>query len=129
MAFLFDVLTTHTYGIMFNALRQIPIMALDKNEKKLIEKLAEALTLAQATEEDIRMVSETEKIDDDFLVRAGQIFEDTEACDVCRHAFHSWRNTLDDETILSFIDDWIDWKRKNEDASPKARVVQMRKNN
>jgi hypothetical protein len=39
----------------------------------------------------------------------------------------AWRNTLDDETILSFIDDWINWKKQNIDLNPKARIVKMRK--
>ena len=102
-------------------------MALDKNEKRLVEKLVEALTLIQADKHDIGIISETKKIDEDFLAKANQIFNETEACDVCRHAFHSWRNTLDDETILSFIDDWINWKKQNIDLNPKARIVKMRK--
>ena len=102
-------------------------MALDKNEKKLIEKLVEALNLLQADKHDILMIAETKKIDEEFLTKAGKIFEETEACDVCRHAFHSWRNILDDETILSFIDDWIKWKKENKDVSAKARLVKMRK--
>lgn len=106
---------------------QMDIMALDKNEKKLIEKLVEALSLLKADEQDIRTIAETKKIDESFLIKAGQIFEETEACDVCRHAFHSWRNVLDDETILSFIDDWIKWKKKNKDLKPQARIVKMRK--
>src|SRR6188474_1734449 len=97
-------------------------MALDKNEKRLVEKLVEALTLVQADKHDIRIIAETKKIDEDFLAKANQIFNETEACDVCRHAFHSWRNTLDDETILSFIDDWINWKKQNIDLNPKARI-------
>lgn len=102
-------------------------MALDQNEKKLIEKLVDALTLLHADTNDIRTIAEAKKVDEDFLVKAGRIFEDTEACDVCRHAFHSWRNILDDETILSFIDDWLKWKRENKDVSAKARLVKMRK--
>ena len=102
-------------------------MALDKNEQKLVEKLEEALILLHGDEEDIRSISETENIDEDFLLKAGQIFEKTEACDVCRHAFHSWRKILDDETVLSFIDDWINWKKQNPELNPKARVVKMRK--
>lgn len=85
-------------------------MALDQNEKKLIEKLTVALNLLNASEEDLQMISSAKKIDVDFLKKAGNIFDNTEACNVCRHAFHSWRNTLDDETVLSFIDDWINWK-------------------
>lgn len=100
---------------------------MDVNEKKLVEKLVEALTLMQADKKDIRTISETKKVDDNFLEKAGQIFEGTEACDVCRHAFHSWRSTLDDETIFSFIDDWISWKRNNENGNPTARVVKMPK--
>ena len=102
-------------------------MALDTNEKLLIEKLAEALTLMHADQEDIRTISEATKIDEDFLIRAGQIFDQTEACDVCLHAFHSWRNTLDDETVLSFIDDWINWKHQNKDPYPQARIRKMKK--
>ena len=102
-------------------------MALDKNEKRLIEKLTEALTLLHAEKEDIDTVTQTKKINEDFLVKAGQIFEGTEACDVCRHAFHSWRKTLDDETIFSFIDDWIGWKKQNPDFNAKARIVKMKR--
>lgn len=88
-------------------------MGLDQNEKKLIGSLVAALNLLNAGKEDIQMILSAEKIDADFLKRAGEIFDNTEACTVCRHAFHSWRNTLDDETVLSFIDDWINWKTKN----------------
>ena len=102
-------------------------MALDNNEKKLIEKLVEALTLLQADKQDIRTISETQIIDEDFLANAGKIFEETEACDVCSHAFHSWRKTLDDETILHFIDDWIKWKKENDGSNSKAKVVKMKK--
>ena len=98
---------------------------LDKNENRLIQKLTEALTLLHADEDDIKTIQNAGKIDDAFLVKAGRIFEETEACDVCRHAFHSWRNTLDDETVLSFIDDWIKWKKQNKDTS--ARIIKMRK--
>ncbi len=100
---------------------------MDINEKKLVGKLVEALTLMQAGKEDIRTILETKNVDDEFLEKAGQIFEGTEACDVCRHAFHSWRKTLDDETVFSFIDDWISWKRNNENGNPTAKVVKMRK--
>lgn len=102
-------------------------MALDKNEKRLVEKLVEALTLLEADEQDISMIAKTKQIDEEFLAKANQVFDGSEACDVCRHAFHSWRNTLDDETVLSFIDDWIKWKRENTDAGPKARVIKMKK--
>ena len=88
-------------------------MALDQNEKKLIEKLTTALNLLNTGEEDLQMISGAKKIDANFLKKAGNIFDNTEACTVCRHAFHSWRNTLDDETVLSFIDDWINWKTQN----------------
>ena len=111
----------------FNDIHKGNIMALDPNEKKLVEKLVEALSLLEAGEQDIRTISETKNIDKDFFIKAGQMFEDTEACDVCRHAFHSWRNVLDDETILSFIDDWIKWKKQNPPLNPKARIVKMRK--
>ena len=111
----------------FNDINKENIMALDINEKKLIERLVEALSLLEADKQDILTIAETENINDDFLTKAGQIFENTEACDVCRHAFHSWRNVLDDETILSFIDDWIKWKKENKDSKPKARIVKMRK--
>lgn len=102
-------------------------MALDKNEKRLIEKLVEALVLLQADRNDIETILHTKKIDDEFLIKAGKIFDQTEACDVCRHAFHSWRNILDDETIFSFIDDWIKWKKENRINTPQARVVKMKK--
>ena len=88
-------------------------MALDQNEKKLIECLASALNLLNVSDEDIQMISGTKKIDAHFLEKAAQIFDNTEACTVCRHAFHSWRNTLDDETVISFIDDWINWKTQD----------------
>ena len=102
-------------------------MALDTNEKRLIEKLVEALTLIQADKKDIRMISSATDIDEDFLAKANQVFDGSEACDVCRHAFHSWRRTLDDETILSFIDDWINWKKQNMESNSTARVVKMKK--
>jgi len=102
-------------------------MALDTNEKLLLEKLVEALTLMHADQQDIRIISEAKKVDKDFLIKAGQIFDQTEACDVCGHAFHSWRNTVDDETVLSFIDDWINWKHQNKDPYPQARIVKMKK--
>ena len=93
-------------------------MALDQNEKKLVEKLESALHLINASKEDHQLIAGTQKIDANFLKKAGDIFDNTEACNVCRHAFHSWRNTLDDETVLSFIDDWIKWKTQN--TSPDA---------
>lgn len=102
-------------------------MALDTNEKRLVEKLVEALALLQADRKDIETILHTKRIDEEFLTKAGKIFDQTEACDVCRHAFHSWRNILDDETILSFIDDWIKWKKQNRINTPKARVVKMKK--
>ena len=91
-------------------------MALDQNEKRLIEKLTSALNLLNASEKDLQMISSAKKIDANFLEKAGNIFDNTDACNVCRHAFHSWRNTLDDETVLSFIDDWINWKTQNTDS-------------
>ena len=102
-------------------------MALDNNEKRLVEKLVEALTLLQANKEDIHTIARTQKIDEEFLILAGKIFEETEACDVCSHAFHSWRKTLDDDTILHFIGDWIKWKKENYDANSMAKVVKMKK--
>ena len=102
-------------------------MALDQNEKKLIEKLVEVLTLLRANKKDIKKIAEATTIDEDFLSTAGNIFNETEACDVCRHAFHSWRKTLDDATILSFIDDWIKWKHQNKDRGPNAVVIKMKK--
>jgi hypothetical protein len=101
-------------------------MALDTNEKLLIEKLTEALILMDADQQDIRTISEAKEVDEEFLIKAGQIFDQTEACDVCLHAFHSWRNTVDDETLLSFIDDWINWKQQNKDPYPQARIVKMK---
>ena len=95
-------------------------MALDQNEKKLIEKLTIALNLLSAGKEDIEVISGAEKIDDTFLENARSIFDNTEACSVCSHAFHSWRKTLDDETVLSFIDDWINWKSQNSNSDSKA---------
>jgi len=102
-------------------------MALDNNEKRLVEKLVEALTLLEADKKDIRTISETQIIDEGFLANARKIFEETEACDVCSHAFHSWRKTLDDDTILHFIDDWIKWKKENDDSNSKVRIIKMRK--
>jgi len=96
-------------------------MTLDQNEKKLIEKLTVALNLLNASEEDLQMISSANKIDASFLEKAGNIFDNTEACTVCRHAFHSWRNTLDDETVLSFIDDWINWKTQN--TNPDSKIT------
>ena len=96
-------------------------MALDQNEKKLIEKLTVALNLVNASEKDLQMISGTKKIDASFLEKAANIFDNTEACTVCRHAFHSWRNTLDDETVLSFIDDWINWK--TEHTNPDSKIT------
>jgi len=102
-------------------------MALDQNEKKLIEKLVEVLTLLDADKKDIKKISSATRIDEDFLTEAANIVNETEACDVCSHAFHSWRKASTDETILSFIDDWIKWKRQNKDRGPKARVIKMKK--
>jgi hypothetical protein len=97
-------------------------MTLDQNEKRLIEKLVSALNLLNASEKDLQMISGTKKIDANFLEKAGSIFDNTDACNVCRHAFHSWRNTLDDETVLSFIDDWINWKTQNTGPDSKIRT-------
>lgn len=95
-------------------------MALDKNEKQLIEKLTSALNLLNASDKDLQIISSAKKIDANFLEKASRIFDKTEACTVCRHAFHSWRKSLDDETILSFIDDWINWKIQNTKLATKA---------
>ena len=89
------------------------IMALDKNEEKLIEKLASAADLLNVSKEDRQMIRSAKKIDDEFMHQTSKIFNNTEACNVCRNAFYSWRKTLDDETVLSFIDDWINWKKQN----------------
>ena len=94
-------------------------MALDQNEEKFIEKLVSALKLLNPNKEDLRMISNAKKIDEEFLNKTSKIFDNTEACNVCRHAFHSWRKTLDDETVLSFIDDWINWKKQNPHADSK----------
>jgi hypothetical protein len=102
-------------------------MALDQNEIKLLDKLGEVLELLDASEEDVKLILNSEKIDDDFLRRAAKFFDDTEACSVCSHAFHSWRNTVDDETVLSFLDDWISWKKQNKGSASQARVIKMRK--
>ena len=96
-------------------------MALDQNEKKLIESLTSALTLLNVSDKDVQMISDTKKIDANFLEKAAHIFDNTEACAVCRHAFHSWRNTLDDETVISFIDDWINWKTQNTNPIQKSQ--------
>ena len=93
-------------------------MALDQNEKKFIEKLTAVLKLVNASEKDIKTISGTKKIDENFLKNAGNIFEKTEACSVCRNAFFTWRNSLDDETVLSFIDEWISWKTQRPDSKP-----------
>ena len=103
------------------------LMALDQNEKKLVEKLVEVLELLDASEEDIQSIIGSEKIDEDFLKKAAKFFDNTEACNVCSHAFHSWRNTVNDETVLSFLDDWINWKKENKGSASQARIVQMRK--
>ena len=103
------------------------LMALDQNEKKLVEKLVEVLELLDASEEDIQSIIGSEKIDEDFLKKAAKFFDNTEACSVCSHAFHSWRNTVNDETVLSFLDDWINWKKENKGSALQARIVQMRK--
>ena len=103
------------------------LMALDQNEKKLVEKLVEVLELLDASEEDIQSIIGSEKIDEDFLKKAAKFFDNTEACSVCSHAFHSWRNTVNDETVLSFLDDWINWKKQNNGSYSQARIIQMRK--
>lgn len=102
-------------------------MALDKNEKRFVEKLVEVLELLKASDEDIQFIKTAEKIDDKFLKIARQLFDKTEACNVCSHAFHSWRNTVDDETLFHFIDDWIKWKRENINSSSQAPVIKMKK--
>lgn len=91
-------------------------MALDQNEKKFIEKLVAVLKLLNASDKDIQIISGAKKIDANFLKKAGNIFDKTEACSVCRNAFFTWRNSLDDETVLSFIDEWINWKTQSPDA-------------
>ena len=103
-------------------------MALDQNEKKLIEKLVEVLELLGASKKDIDAIAGSRKIDANFFKKAAEFFDTTEACSVCSHAFHSWRNTVDDETLLSFIDDWINWKKQNSDPTSQARVIKMKKN-
>ena len=103
------------------------LMALDQNEKKLVEKLVEVLELLDASKEDIESIIGTEKIDEDFLKKATKFFDNTEACNVCSHAFHSWRNTVNDETVLSFLDDWINWKKENKGSDSQARVIKMKK--
>ena len=102
-------------------------MALDQNEKKLIEKLAEVLELLDASKKDIQAITVSQKVDANFLNKAAQFFDNTEACNVCSHAFHSWRKSLDDETVLSFIQDWINWKKQNKNSTSQGRVVKMRK--
>ncbi|HET9747286.1 MAG TPA: hypothetical protein VFP97_16340 [Chitinophagaceae bacterium] len=93
-------------------------MALDQNEKKFIEKLVAVLKLLNANEKDVQLIANAKKIDDSFLKKAGKIFDKTEACTVCRNAFYTWRNSLDDDTVLSFIDEWINWKVQNPDSKP-----------
>ena len=102
-------------------------MALDQNEKKLIEKLVEVLELLDASKQDIQSIMESKNVDADFLKRAAKIFDNTEACNVCSHAFHSWRHRVDDETVLSFIDDWINWKKQNKGSASQAPVIKMKK--
>ena len=102
-------------------------MALDQNEKKLIEKLVEVLELLGPSKKDIDAIAGSRKIDANFFKKAAEFFDTTEACSVCSHAFHSWRNTVDDETLLSFIDDWINWKKQNSDPTSQARVIKMKK--
>lgn len=91
-------------------------MALDQNEKRFIEKLVAVLNLLNASAKDIEMISTAKRIDSKFLKNAGNIFEKTEACNVCRNAFYTWRHSLDDDTVLSFIDEWISWKTKSTDS-------------
>ena len=105
----------------------IQSMTLDQNEKKLIEKLVVVLELLGTSPRDIKSIIGTKKVDADFLQRAGKFFDNTEACNVCSHAFYSWRNTVDDETVLSFIDDWINWKKQNKGSASQAPVIKMRK--
>lgn len=102
-------------------------MTLDQNEKRLIEKLVEVLELLDANKKDIESIMGSQKVDADFLKTASQVFDNTEACSVCSHAFHSWRKSVDDETVLSFIDDWIKWKKQNRTSTSQGRVVKMRK--
>jgi hypothetical protein len=102
-------------------------MTLDQNEKKLIERLVVVLELLDASQQDIQSIMESKKVDSDFLKRAAKFFDNTEACNVCSHAFHSWRNRVDDETVLSFIDDWINWKKQNKGSGSQARVIKMKK--
>ena len=97
-------------------------MTLDQNEKRLIEKLSSVLKLLNASKQDLKVISDAQKIDADFMRNAGKIFDKTEACSVCRHAFYSWRNTMDDETVISFIDDWINWKTQNTDIDSKSKT-------
>ena len=96
-------------------------MALDQNEKRLIEKLTAALNLLNVNEKDRQVISGAKKIDASFLEKARSIFDNTEACSVCSHAFHTWRKTMDDETVLSFIEDWINWKKQN--TNPNSKVA------
>jgi hypothetical protein len=91
-------------------------MALDQNEKKFIEKLVAVLKLLKTNEKDVQLIANAKKIDDSFFQKAGKIFDKTEACNVCRNAFYTWRNSLDDETVFSFIDEWINWKTQNSNA-------------
>lgn len=102
-------------------------MALDKNEKKLVEKLVTVLELLDASKQDIQLIKESQKVDENFLTMAGQLFDNTDACTVCSHAFHSWRKTLDDETVLHFIDDWISWKKDHRGSGSQAPVIKMKK--
>jgi ribonucleotide reductase beta subunit family protein with ferritin-like domain len=102
-------------------------MTLDQNEKKLIEKLVEVLELLDASKKDIQAITGSRKVDANFLKKAAEFFDNTEACNVCSHAFHSWRKTVDDETVLSFIEDWINWKKQNSDPKSPARVIKMKK--
>ncbi|HET6768440.1 MAG TPA: hypothetical protein VFH08_13610, partial [Chitinophagaceae bacterium] len=68
---------------------------------------------------DRQMISGTKKVDANFLEKVTNVFDNTEACTICRHAFHSWRSILDDETVLSFIDDWINRKKQNTNRDSK----------
>ena len=49
-------------------------MALDQNEKKLIQKLVTALSLLDVSDEDIKTISSAKKIDRDFIKKARKIF-------------------------------------------------------
>ena len=101
-------------------------MESDQSENILIEKSAVVLDLVNADKKDKQVILNAKKIDADFLKKANAIFDSTEPFTICSHAFYTWRNTVDDETVISFIDDWINWKKQN--ISLNSKIATSNKN-